>query len=219
MHEIKRQSFKSNPESAPFHLSGSLAIWESSPVKSPLIPALLALLLSAAGCRERQTPASTESLPWRTQSVGGLVLEAPGIFQPTAMDFGGANAVIDHAESYKLEAGGVEAQVIRILYKKDVTLSLEDSVAGSINGFAAAPNIRDLVQSQAPRMVSGHPAVRISLFARGIRSDVHLEGVTILAAPTLYQVQVYYLGGDQSKAAESKRICESVTLEELGSKK
>lgn len=179
--------------------------------------AVLALFLVVFSAQKlMKTPAPTEekTVPgWKRSFVDGVSLETPGTFQETRVDLGPLQSKVEQADSHRCETGGLESQVIRILYKEDTMLSLEGSVEGSINGFTRAPGITDVVHNQAPCTISGKPAIRVWMGARQGPIEIHFQGITILDDHTLYQVQALYKGREEIRGvADLKRICDSVKI-------
>lgn len=153
-----------------------------------------------------------EPLEWREHQVGGVVLEAPGDFQGMNVDFGSADELIEKADAHKFASRPLEIQVIRILYKEGIELSLEGSVQGSIDGFAHQPGLQNLKHKKAACTVSGKPAMRVSITANRGRGVICLEGLTILDGRTLYQIQALYEMGDRHAAEYSQRIFGSIKV-------
>lgn len=157
-------------------------------------------------------PSAGESPQWRECHVGGVVLGAPGDFQETKVDFGSANEAIEKADAHKFASRALEIQVVRILYKEGIALSLEDSVQGSIAGFAHTPGLRNLTHKETACTVSGRPATRVSIAADRARGGIRLEGVTILDGQLLHQIQTLYEARDLHASQNARKILDSVRI-------
>ena len=144
--------------------------------------------------------------------VAGLILETSVNFQDMVVDFGPANEAIETADGHKAVIGGLDLQVTRILYKDGISLSLEGSVQGSINGFENAPGLLNLKHTEFPCNISGRPAVRVSITANHGVVGVKAERLTILAGQTLYDVQALCESKDSRASEASGKILDSIKI-------
>jgi hypothetical protein len=160
-------------------------------------------------------PSAGEAFQWRECQVAGVILEAPGDFRQMKVDFGSTTEAIEKADGHEFASRALEIQVIRILYKEGIALSLESSVQGSVDGFARNADVRNLTHKETDCTVSGKPAMRVSIAGDRARGAIRLEGETILDGQKLYQVQVLYearyLGGPQ----DARKILDSIRITPL----
>jgi hypothetical protein len=176
---------------------------------------ILAFLLLGVFCFHKSQAIPTKEnkvSQWALRQVAGLALESNGVFKESKTSFDSLKDVAEKSEVYQYAVRGLEIQVIRILYKEDIALSLEDSVQGAVDGFAQTPDVHNLTHKETTCTVSGKPAMRVSIAADRARAGIRLEGVTILDGQILYQVQALFEARDLHASQDAKKILDSVRI-------
>jgi hypothetical protein len=119
-------------------------------------------------------------------------------------------------DSSKCAPRGFEIDVMRIVYKPDVTLSLEGAVNGSVASVERLDGVKNLTHTASPTTISGKPAERVSM--TGDRTtgsntrQIHLEGVYIADGQTFYQVVTVYDSTNAHGGEYATRTLQSVKL-------
>ncbi len=159
-----------------------------------------------------RTPAPVELRDWRTQTLAGLTLEAPGTFATQPLNLGPAQEFVESSEMQVFKVAGFEIDVLRTAYKSGLELSFDGAVQGAVEGLTRLDGVRNVQQTASEVTVSGRPARRLSVTANRWRKSVRVEAVLLAEGQTFYQVQAVFDVTNPRAAADAERLLKSVRL-------
>ena len=156
--------------------------------------------------------APAEVRTWHSHNLAGVVLDAPGDFKITPVDFGPAKEFIESSEMQENKVTGFEIAVVRSVYKNGIELNFDGAVQGAVNSLKQLDGVTNIERTATEQTVSGKTARRLSAkFARWQRT-IRLEAVLIADGQTYYHTQVIFDSARPHGAEDAERLLKSVRL-------